>query len=198
MEFKKASRNVKFDDFINGADETANPTPKTKEVKETKEVIQITIKMPESLKNEIDKRIIRRSNTYSLKNFTKQFLLNDNQFLSDEAMIKIYQETTFYNIDISDYIKQKLGFIKIANFKKENQKEKIRQMLVAYSKEDKAKLDEKVENSHLSMNKYNLIKLTLGICTINLFNQDEMEQIIKESSKANISPREYISNKILQ
>ena len=40
--------------------------------------------------------------------------------------------------------------------------------------------------------------LKIGIVTTNLFNEEEMQKIIKESSKANLSPKEYISNKILK
>ena len=112
-------------------------------------------------------------------------------------MLKIYQETTFYNLNIAEYIKQKLGFIVMAN-KKEREKSRLKTKLVIYSKEEKELLKQKAEALNLPINRYNIIKLEIGIITTNLFNQEEMQIIIKESSKANLSPKEYISNKILK
>nr|WP_321319232.1 hypothetical protein [uncultured Campylobacter sp.] len=192
MEFKKASRDTNFDDFINGAEkqEIAKPSKE----KDEKHII---LKLPKDLCDEIDKRVIKWARGLSLNNFTKQFLLEDNQFLSDEAILKIYQETTFYNLNIGEYIKQKLGLITIAN-KEERGNSRLRQKLVIYSKEEKELLKQKAEALNISMNRYNIIKLQIGIITTNLFNQEEIQIIIKESSKANLSPREYISNKILK
>lgn len=193
MEFKKASRNVKFDDFVNGADETAKPkNEKTQEKK------GITLKLPISLAEEIDKMIIPKDKTLSLKNFTKLLLLNENQFLNDKAMIKIYKEAKFFNLDIAEYIKQKLEFIKIAKTSNEPKKQKTIFKSVLYTKEEKDLLMKKVLDSNLTLNEYIVIKLKMGIITMYLFNQKEMEEIIKNSSKANISPKEYISNKILE
>ena len=115
MDFKKASRDTNFDDFINGAEEKEIVKPSQPSQEKDKE--QIILKLPKELCDEIDKRVIRRSRDLGLKNFTKQFILEDNQFLTDEAMLKIYQETTFYNLNIAEYIKQKLGFIVMANKK---------------------------------------------------------------------------------
>ena len=195
MEFKKASRDTNFDDFINGAEEKEIVKPSQPSQEKDKE--QIILKLPKELCDEIDKRVIRRSRDLGLKNFTKQFILEDNQFLTDEAMLKIYQETTFYNLNIAEYIKQKLGFIVMAN-KKERAKSRLKTKLVIYSKEEKELLKQKAEALNLPINRYNIIKLEIGIITTNLFNQEEMQIIIKESSKANLSPKEYISNKILK
>ena len=195
MDFKKATRDTIFDDFINGAEEKEIVNPSQPSQEKDKE--QIILKLPKELCDEIDKRVIRRSRDLGLKNFTKQFILEDNQFLTDEAMLKIYQETTFYNLNIAEYIKQKLGFIAIAN-KEERGNSRLRQKLVIYSKEEKELLKQKAEALNISMNRYNIIKLQIGIITTNLFNQEEIQIIIKESSKANLSPREYISNKILK
>ena len=153
MEFKKASRDTNFDDFINGAEkqEIAKPSKE----KDEKHII---LKLPKDLCDEIDKRTIKWARGLSLKSFTKQFLLEDNQFLSDEAILKIYQETTFYNLDIAEYIKQKLGFITIAN-KKERGNSRLRQKLVIYNKEEKELLMQKAEALNISMNRYNIIKL---------------------------------------
>lgn len=194
MDFKKATRNTNFDDFINGAEEKEIAKPSEEK---DKEQIKITLKLPKDLCDEIDKRVIKRARDLGLKAFTKQFLLEDNQFLTDEAMLKIYQETTFYNLNIAEYIKQKLGFIVIAN-KEEKGNSRLKQKLVIYSKEEKELLKQKAEALNLPINRYNLIKLKVGIVTTNLFNQEEMQIIIKESSKANLSPKEYISNKILK
>ena len=112
MEFKKATRNTNFDDFINGAKETEIAKTNKEQEKEQEKII---LKLPKDLCEEIDKRIIKWAKGLSLKNFTKQFIVEDNQFLTDEAMLKIYQETIFYNLNIAEYIKQKLGFIAIAN-----------------------------------------------------------------------------------
>ena len=195
VEFKKASRDTNFDDFINGAEEKEIVKPSQPSQEKDKE--QIILKRPKELCDEIDKRVIRRSRDLGLKNFTKQFILEDNQFLTDEAMLKIYQETTFYNLNIAEYIKQKLGFIVMAN-KKEREKSRLKTKLVIYSKEEKELLKQKAEALNLPINRYNIIKLEIGIITTNLFNQEEMQIIIKESSKANLSPKEYISNKILK
>lgn len=195
MDFKKATRNTNFDDFINGAEEKEIVKPSQPSQEKDKE--QIILKLPKELCDEIDKRVIRRSRDLGLKNFTKQFILEDNQFLTDEAMLKIYQETTFYNLNIAEYIKQKLGFIVMAN-KKEREKSRLKTKLVIYSKEEKELLKQKAEALNLPINRYNIIKLEIGIITTNLFNQEEMQIIIKESSKANLSPKEYISNKILK
>ena len=195
MEFKKASRDTNFDDFINGAEEKEIVKPSQPSQEKDKE--QIILKLPKELCDEIDKRVIRRSRDLGLKNFTKQFILEDNQFLTDEAMLKIYQETTFYNLNIAEYIKQKLVFIVMAN-KKEREKSRLKTKLVIYSKEEKELLKQKAEALNLPINRYNIIKLEIGIITTNLFNQEEMQIIIKESSKANLSPKEYISNKILK
>ena len=195
MDFKKATRDTNFDDFINGAEEKEIVKPSQPSQEKDKE--QIILKLPKELCDEIDKRVIRRSRDLGLKNFTKQFILEDNQFLTDEAMLKIYQETTFYNLNIAEYIKQKLGFIVMAN-KKEREKSRLKTKLVIYSKEEKELLKEKAEALNLPINRYNIIKLEIGIITTNLFNQEEMQIIIKESSKANLSPKEYISNKILK
>lgn len=195
MEFKKASRDTNFDDFINGAEEKEIVKPSQSSQEKDKE--QIILKLPKELCDEIDKRVIKRSRDLGLKNFTKQFILEDNQFLTDEAMLKIYQETTFYNLNIAEYIKQKLGFIVMAN-KKEREKSRLKTKLVIYSKEEKELLKQKAEALNLPINRYNIIKLEIGIITTNLFNQEEMQIIIKESSKANLSPKEYISNKILK
>ena len=158
MEFKKASRDTNFDDFINGAEETANSSTTSTKNKEKSEDKQIILKLPKELCDEIDKRVIRRSRDLGLKNFTKQFILEDNQFLTDEAMLKIYQETTFYNLNIAEYIKQKLGFIVIAN-KEEGEKSRLlKQKLVIYSKEEKELLKQKAEALNLPINRYNLIK----------------------------------------
>ena len=197
MEFKKASRDTDFDDFINGAEETANSSTTSTKNKEKSEDKQIILKLPKDLCQEIEKRITKRVKGLSLKDFTKQFLLEDNPFLTDEAILKIYQETTFYNLNIAEYIKQKLGFIAIAN-KEERGNSRLRQKLVIYSKEEKELLKQKAEALNLPINRYNIIKLEIGIITTNLFNQEEMQIIIKESSKANLSPKEYISNKILK
>ena len=194
MEFKKATRNTNFDDFINGAKETEIAKTNKEQEKEQEKII---LKLPKDLCEEIDKRIIKWAKGLSLKNFTKQFIVEDNQFLTDEAMLKIYQETIFYNLNIAEYIKQKLGFIAIAN-KEERGNSKLIQKLVIYSKEEKELLKQKAEALNISMNRYNIIKLQIGIVTTNLFNQEEMQIIIKESSKANLSPKEYISNKILK
>lgn len=197
MNFKKVNQNISIDDFINGAEETTKPTLKPKEPKNNG--YQVIIKLPKSLSDEIEKRVIKRNPAYSLKNFTKQFLLYDNQFLSDEAMIRIYQETAFLNIKIADFIKQKLGFIKLAPQQEpKNIKEKFCQKLVVYNEEEKSILLDRIAKSGLSMNRYNNLKIEMGLTTLNLFNQEEMEQIIKESSKANLSPKEYISKKILE
>ena len=196
MEFKKASRDTNFDDFINGAEETANSSTTSTKNKEKSEDKQIVLKLPKDLCQEIEKRITKRVKGLSLKDFTKQFLLEDNPFLTDEAMLKIYQETTFYQLNIAEYIKQKLGFIEIAN--KEEGNSRLKQKLIIYSKEEKELLKQKAEALNLPINRYNLIKLKVGIVTTNLFNQEEMQIIIKESSKANLSPKEYISNKILK
>ena len=193
MEFKKASRDTNFDDFINGAEEKEIAKPSKEK---DKEQIKITLKLPKDLCEEIDKRVIRRARDLGLKAFTKRFLLEDNPFLTDEAMLKIYQETTFYQLNIAEYIKQKLGFIEIAN--KEEGNSRLKQKLIIYSKEEKELLKQKAEALNLPINRYNLIKLKVGIVTTNLFNQEEMQIIIKESSKANLSPKEYISNKILK
>lgn len=195
MDFKKATRDTNFDDFINGAEEKEIVKPSQPSQEKDKE--QIILKLPKELCDEIDKRVIRRSRDLGLKNFTKQFILEDNQFLTDEAMLKIYQETTFYNLNIAEYIKQKLGFIVMAN-KKEREKSRLKTKLVIYSKEEKELLKQKAEALNLPINRYNIIKLEIGIITTNLFNQEEMQIIIKESSKANLSPKEYISNKILK
>ena len=196
MEFKKASRDTNFDDFINGAEEKEIVKPSQPSQEKDKE--QIILKLPKELCDEIDKRVIRRSRDLGLKNFTKQFILEDNQFLTDEAMLKIYQETSFYKLNIAEYIKQKLGFIVIAN-KEEGEKSRLlKQKLVIYSKEEKELLKQKAEALNLPIHRYNLIKLKIGIVTTNLFNEEEMQKIIKESSKANLSPKEYISNKILK
>lgn len=195
MDFKKASRDTNFDDFINGAEEKEIVKPSQPSQEKDKE--QIILKLPKELCDEIDKRVIKRSRDLGLKNFTKQFILEDNQFLTDEAMLKIYQETTFYNLNIAEYIKQKLGFIVMAN-KKEREKSRLKTKLVIYSKEEKELLKQKAEALNLPINRYNIIKLEIGIITTNLFNQEEMQIIIKESSKANLSPKEYISNKILK
>lgn len=134
MEFKKASRDTNFDDFINGAEETANSSTTSTKNKEKSEDKQIVLKLPKDLCQEIEKRITKRVKGLSLKDFTKQFLLEDNPFLTDEAILKIYQETTFYNLNIAEYIKQKLGFIVIAN-KEEGEKSRLlKQKLVIYSK----------------------------------------------------------------
>ena len=195
MDFKKASRDTNFDDFINGAEEKEIVKPSQPSQEKDKE--QIILKLPKELCDEIDKRVIRRSRDLGLKNFTKQFILEDNQFLTDEAMLKIYQETTFYNLNIAEYIKQKLGFIVMAS-KKEREKSRLKTKLVIYSKEEKELLKQKAEALNLPINRYNIIKLEIGIITTNLFKQEEMQIIIKESSKANLSPKEYISNKILK
>lgn len=195
MDFKKATRDTNFDDFINGAEEKEIVKPSQPSQEKDKE--QIILKLPKELCDEIDKRVIKRSRDLGLKNFTKQFILEDNQFLTDEAMLKIYQETTFYNLNIAEYIKQKLGFIVMAN-KKEREKSRLKTKLVIYSKEEKELLKQKAEALNLPINRYNIIKLEIGIITTNLFNQEEMQIIIKESSKANLSPKEYISNKILK
>ena len=197
MEFKKASRDTNFDDFINGAEETANSSTTNTKNKEKSEDKQIILKLPKDLCQEIEKRITKRVKGLSLKDFTKQFLLEDNPFLTDEAILKIYQETTFYNLNIAEYIKQKLGFIVMAS-KKEREKSRLKTKLVIYSKEEKELLKQKAEALNLPINRYNIIKLEIGIITTNLFNQEEMQIIIKESSKANLSPKEYISNKILK
>ena len=197
MEFKKASRDTNFDDFINGAEETANSSTTSTKNKEKSEDKQIILKLPKDLCQEIEKRITKRVKGLSLKDFTKQFLLEDNPFLTDEAMLKIYQETSFYNLNIAEYIKQKLGFIVMAS-KKEREKSRLKTKLVIYSKEEKELLKQKAEALNLPINRYNIIKLEIGIITTNLFNQEEMQIIIKESSKANLSPKEYISNKILK
>ena len=196
MEFKKASRDTNFDDFINGAEETANSSTTSTKNKEKSEDKQIVLKLPKDLCQEIEKRITKRVKGLSLKDFTKQFLLEDNPFLTDEAMLKIYQETTFYQLNIAEYIKQKLGFIEIAN--KEGGNSRLKQKLIIYSKEEKELLKQKAEALNLPIHRYNLIKLKIGIVTTNLFNQEEMQKIIKESSKVNLSPKEYISNKILK
>ena len=197
MEFKKASRDTNFDDFINGAEETANSSTTNTKNKEKSEDKQIILKLPKDLCQEIEKRITKRVKGLSLKDFTKQFLLEDNPFLTDEAILKIYQETSFYNLNIAEYIKQKLGFIVMAS-KKEREKSRLKTKLVIYSKEEKELLKQKAEALNLPINRYNIIKLEIGIITTNLFNQEEMQIIIKESSKANLSPKEYISNKILK
>ena len=197
MEFKKASRDTNFDDFINGAEETANSSTTSTKNKEKSEDKQIILKLPKDLCQEIEKRITKRVKGLSLKDFTKQFLLEDNPFLTDEAMLKIYQETSFYKLNIAEYIKQKLGFIVMAN-KKEREKSRLKTKLVIYSKEEKELLKQKAEALNLPIHRYNLIKLKIGIVTTNLFNEEEMQKIIKESSKANLSPKEYISNKILK
>ena len=198
MEFKKASRDTNFDDFINGAEETANSSTTSTKNKEKSEDKQIILKLPKDLCQEIEKRITKRVKGLSLKDFTKQFLLEDNPFLTDEAMLKIYQETSFYKLNIAEYIKQKLGFIVIAN-KEEGEKSRLlKQKLVIYSKEEKELLKQKAEALNLPIHRYNLIKLKIGIVTTNLFNEEEMQKIIKESSKANLSPQEYISNQILK
>ena len=197
MEFKKASRDTNFDDFINGAEETANSSTTSTKNKEKSEDKQIILKLPKDLCQEIEKRITKRVKGLSLKDFTKQFLLEDNPFLTDEAMLKIYQETSFYKFNIAEYIKQKLGFIVMAS-KKEREKSRLKTKLVIYSKEEKELLKQKAEALNLPINRYNIIKLEIGIITTNLFNQEEMQIIIKESSKANLSPKEYISNKILK
>ena len=106
MEFKKATRNTNFDDFINGAKETEIAKTNKEQEKEQEKII---LKLPKDLCEEIDKRIIKWAKGLSLKNFTKQFIVEDNQFLTDEAMLKIYQETIFYNLNIAEYIKQKHG-----------------------------------------------------------------------------------------
>ena len=195
MDFKKATRDTNIDDFINGAEEKEIVKPSQPSQEKDKE--QIILKLPKELCDEIDKRVIRRSRDLGLKNFTKQFILEDNQFLTDEAMLKIYQETTFYNLNIAEYIKQKLGFIVMAS-KKEREKSRLKTKLVIYSKDEKELLKQKAEALNLPINRYNIIKLEIGIITTNLFNQEEMQIIIKESSKANLSPKEYISNKILK
>ena len=82
--------------------------------------------------------------------------------------------------------------------KKEREKSRLKTKLVIYSKEEKELLKQKAEALNLPINRYNIIKLEIGIITTNLFNQEEMQIIIKESSKANLSPKEYISNKILK
>lgn len=199
MEFKKASRDTNFDDFVNGAEETANSnTTSTKSKEKSEDKQAIVLKLPKDLCQEIEKRITKRVKGLSLKDFTKQFLLEDNPFLTDEAILKIYQETTFYNLNIAEFIKQKLGFIVIAN-KEEGEKSRLlKQKLVIYSKEEKELLKQKAEALNLPIHRYNLIKLKIGIVTTNLFNEEEMQKIIKESSKANLSPKEYISNKMLQ
>ena len=197
MDFKKASRDTNFDDFINGAEETANSSTTNTKNKEKSEDKQIILKLPKDLCQEIEKRITKRVKGLSLKDFTKQFLLEDNPFLTDEAILKIYQETSFYNLNIAEYIKQKLGFIVMAS-KKEREKSRLKTKLVIYSKEEKELLKQKAEALNLPINRYNIIKLEIGIITTNLFNQEEMQIIIKESSKANLSPKEYISNKILK
>ena len=197
MDFKKASRDTNFDDFINGAEETANSSTTSTKNKEKSEDKQIILKLPKDLCQEIEKRITKRVKGLSLKDFTKQFLLEDNPFLTDEAMLKIYQETSFYKLNIAEYIKQKLGFIVMAS-KKEREKSRLKTKLVIYSKEEKELLKQKAEALNLPINRYNIIKLEIGIITTNLFNQEEMQIIIKESSKANLSPKEYISNKILK
>ena len=89
MEFKKASRDTNFDDFINGAEETANSSTTSTKNKEKSEDKQIVLKLPKDLCQEIEKRITKRVKGLSLKDFTKQFLLEDNQFLTVEAMLKI-------------------------------------------------------------------------------------------------------------
>ena len=150
MDFKKASRDTNFDDFINGAEEKEIVKPSQPSQEKDKE--QIILKLPKELCDEIDKRVIRRSRDLGLKNFTKQFILEDNQFLTDEAMLKIYQETTFYNLNIAEYIKQKLGFIVMAN-KKEREKSRLKTKLVIYSKEEKELLKQKAEDL---VNKYSL------------------------------------------
>ena len=196
MDFKKASRDTNFDDFINGAEEKEIVKPSQPSQEKDKE--QIILKLPKDLCQEIEKRITKRVKGLSLKDFTKQFLLEDNPFLTDEAMLKIYQETSFYKLNIAEYIKQKLGFIVIAN-KEEGEKSRLlKQKLVIYSKEEKELLKQKAEALNLPIHRYNLIKLKIGIVTTNLFNEEEMQKIIKESSKANLSPKEYISNKILK
>ena len=187
MDFKKATRDTNFDDFINGAEEKEIVKPSQPSQEKDKE--QIILKLPKELCDEIDKRVIRRSRDLGLKNFTKQFILEDNQFLTDEAMLKIYQETTFYNLNIAEYIKQKLGFIVMAN-KKEREKSRLKTKIVIYNKEEKELLKQKAEALNLPINRYNIIKLEIGIITTNLFNQEEMQIIIKESSKANLSPKE--------
>ncbi|WP_279061689.1 hypothetical protein [Campylobacter lanienae] len=194
MDFKKATRDTNFDDFINGAEEKEIAKPSEEK---DKEQIKIILKLPKDLCEEIDKRVIRRARDLGLKAFTKRFLLEDNPFLTDEAMLKIYQETTFYNLNIAEYIKQKLGFIEIAN-KEEVRNSRLKTKLVIYSKEEKELLKQKAEALNLPINRYNIIKLKIGIVTTNLFNEEEMQIIIKESSKANLSPKEYISNKILK
>ena len=195
MDFKKASRDTNFDDFINGAEEKEIVKPSQPSQEKDKE--QIILKLPKDLCQEIEKRITKRVKGLSLKDFTKQFLLEDNPFLTDEAMLKIYQETSFYKLNIAEYIKQKLGFIVMAS-KKEREKSRLKTKLVIYSKEEKELLKQKAEALNLPINRYNIIKLEIGIITTNLFNQEEMQIIIKESSKANLSPKEYISNKILK
>ena len=197
MEFKKASRDTNFDDFINGAEETANSSTTNTKNKEKSEDKQIILKLPKDLCQEIEKRITKRVKGLSLKDFTKQFLLEDNPFLTDEAILKIYQETSFYKLNIAEYIKQKLGFIVMAS-KKEREKSRLKTKLVIYSKEEKELLKQKAEALNLPINRYNIIKLEIGIITTKLFNQEEMQIIIKESSKANLSPKEYISKKILE
>lgn len=194
MEFKKATRNLEFDDFINAAEEIKEAK---QEAESKNEEVKIIVQLPTSLYDDISKRVKKHNHTLSLKNFVMKFGIEDNKYLNDEAIIKAYEDSALECVAVGDYIKQKLGFIKLSS-PYEYKKEWIKSSSITINRKERDELMKKVAKYKLTQKAYLAMKLKIGLETLTLFNHDEIDTIIEESSKANLSPKEYISNKILK
>lgn len=186
MNFKKASRNKNFDDFVNGVSADNN------ENKQVKMMISLPKEMLAKI-NEKTKRIC------TFGEYIKNTILEDSQYFTDEAIVEIYKKATWSNLAISDFIKFSLGFI---DYAKPEVLDKNREVnasrLVTYTRNIREALKQRAKAQHLTLNNFIYIKLKVILETQNIFNEKELSSLIKQSNQANQTLINLISNKILK
>ena len=186
MNFKKASRNKNFDDFVNGVSADNN------ENKQVKMMISLPKEMLAKI-NEKTKRIC------TFAEYIKNTILEDSQYFTDEAIVEIYKKATWSNLAINDFIKFSLGFI---DYAKPEVLDKNREVnasrLVTYTSNIREALKQRAKAQNLTLNNFIYIKLKVILETQNIFNEKELSSLIKQSNQANQTLINLISNKILK
>ena len=154
----------------------------------------VRIKLPKTILEQISLKI---KHICTFADYVESTILQNHQFFSDEVIVYAFRQAQFNNVKISDFIRFALGLIDYAR-PCEKEKEIFANRLVHYTQETKQELKARAKAHNLAVNNFIYIKLKVILETQNIFSEEELNALIKESNKNKQALIDLISNKFFK
>ncbi|PSM51240.1 hypothetical protein CBLAS_1440 [Campylobacter blaseri] len=186
MNFKKTTNSIEnLDAFIDGAETQ----------KERKEINTSFINVKFSI--ELGEKIRQKYPILSVSKFIEQSLITDIPHIKEEILPFIYQQAKWYDIEMDDFVKFKMGLTESPQTIEPNKTDAaLKNRGLRISNENKEKIIKKAQNIGLKILTYSEIKILATYKLKDIFTFEELMQFKAEAMNYELELDEYIAMRI--